>query len=64
MSAELETVHQGIQQIQGIRLRKRMRPRRQMPPPIRDSAEVLATAFFSLPESHVWVFMKGKSFRD
>ena len=44
--------------------KKRTRPRRLMPPPIVGSPEVLAEALFSLPESHIWVFMKGKSFRD
>jgi len=47
-----------------ITIRKSTRPRRVLPPPISDSAEVLAEAVFGLPEDHTWVFMKGKSFRD
>ena len=47
-----------------INVRKGTRPRRALPLPINDCAEVLASALFSLPERHIWVFMKGKSFRD
>ena len=47
-----------------ITVRRRTRPRRILPPPIVDSAEVLARALFSLPQRHTWVFMRGKSFRD
>ena len=47
-----------------ITIRKSTRPRRVLPPPISDSAEVIAKAIFSLPDHHIWVFMKGKSFRD
>lgn len=47
-----------------IKVKKRTRPRRAMPPPITDSAEVLAEAMFRLPQTHTWVFMRGKSFRD
>lgn len=64
MSSETETLHQGIPHIRRPRLREPTRPRQEMPPPIRESPEVLATALFNLPEDHVWIFMKGKSFRD
>ena len=47
-----------------VTIKKKTRPRRIMPPPITDRAEVLADALFSLPTRHTWVFMKGKSFRD
>lgn len=47
-----------------ITTRKKTRPRRALPSPMTDSAEVLAEAVFSLPERHTWVFMRGKSFRD
>ena len=47
-----------------ITTKKKTRPRRDLPSPMTDSAEVLAEAVFSLPECHTWVFMKGKSFRD
>ena len=53
----------GQRRVQIIK-RKRTRRRRRLPPPIADSAEVLARALFSLPHHHVWVFMKGKSLRD
>ena len=55
--------HNGQRRVQ-ITRRKSTRPRRALPPPINDSAEVLARAVFSLPEQHIWVFMKGKSFKD
>ena len=47
-----------------IAIRKSTRPRRVLPPPINDSAGVIAKAIFSLPGDHKWVFMRGKSFRD
>ncbi|MYC05574.1 MAG: hypothetical protein F4X57_00055 [Chloroflexi bacterium] len=47
-----------------IVFKKSTRPRRTLPLPVDRSAETLAAALFDLPESHTWVFMKGKSFRD
>ena len=44
--------------------KKSTRPRRPVPPPLPGSPERLAKALLELPESHKWVFMKGKSFRD
>ena len=44
--------------------KRRTRPRRTIPPPLPGSPEMLATALFELPASHVWVFLGGKSFRD
>ena len=44
--------------------RKRRRPRRPVPPPLLASPEWLVKALMELPETHTWVFMKGKSFRN
>ena len=45
-------------------LKKRRRPRRPVPPPLLASPERLVKALMELPETHTWIFMKGKSFRD
>ncbi len=47
-----------------ITVKKGTRPRRVLPLPITTTPEVLAEALFHLPQSHTWVFMKGKSLRD
>ena len=44
--------------------RKEGRPRRPVPPPVLASPERLVEALLELPESHNWLFMNGKSFRD
>ena len=54
----------GGQRRPQITIKRKTRPRRALPSPMTDSAEILAEAVFSLPERHAWVFMKGKSFRD
>ena len=60
MNANSTNGHQRPQ----IIIRKRTRPRRVLPLPIVSTPEVLAEALFNLPQSHTWIFMKGKSLRD